>query len=1499
MLVLWHFITVKAVVTEVTYNPEQDVSAYWIRITADNLDDSGDLWHTGLDAVSGGGANLGRANGPTYKRHHELQAVVYPKNGPPRILHGKPNNSFDNILYNEIPSHTRSDGIRYGSKENGIRSFYFSSNRNNTLFNGSVYVDAVNGVDDLSRSGTEQEPMYSIEFAFRKLMRMKFKHYNPSSNLDLQLITEGDVGGGKIYLMDLGDGPASFAGHKMGYKNLADQTAPSTVTIKNGKYDTGFPFKCFAHRWVTISPAPGVTDKKRAKIKGFHPQQNIAFYKQAANFGIVCTLVKYENLYMESDYPYTEYLFGIGPVLDQNETTSQLQYTDKWRVKRGVASDPPNPTTEDPSDQLCCMWGFRHTSLATFAPVNAVSNISIRENVKFIMPPRAWFHEVDVDADTRTPERIYKWADAYGLTYTTTMITPFNHNTLTAADLKANTKGFTWQNAHIGIQHKDGTLAFGGTYGNGSSPGNPLQLDKVPSIFVKTLTPMAGFCADAGYTFNFSWVNPVGSHTNAQFDTAATSYIFMTNSVIRKSQEPGQCRFDMCINSTIDQTQGDIFLGNGVLYQPFIINGYAMSNTVNAGSAVFGRPHSDILQSNGGEFSFLAREVGMNNVIMYRLNNPSPRSPRYDNPEKRHFVPGTGKVTNPNRQGQALFSGQVKEGKVFYEGVTYTYTGTPYNKDIVLCDSLIKTRDASQQWILSCRHENILAYNTQMMSSNPDTPIPNNTMIGMAGGPNGAVRRYQDAVPSYPFLHRPNSNTAGFKIHSSFDLFLLDNVQTYKVDPNFEDEQNQTFNQPREKLQLWVSANQTANSSGIANTTKVGIDLRQTIDNKPLPPIDEDVVISNLEYPFELNGKVGNDQAKIFFPVVDLDKDAYLLEPIIDGSRPQPTATIRGTWWTNTLPSTVNGAPYGWWPSAVTYENFRNGDNGDGAAGDIRVYWNTEKLGTGGDPTLGTGKSNPQPTDPGYNPNQRGFRNTILYRYTNFDYDGTRDDNGVVRQRSEFEGDSTQVDTQQGNPPTPLQNHPITIRLTTTDIKQNMSWTMKDNIDPSAGTTHGPDGIYPSADIIQIPNYLDRIEEITDPNNSPEIGPSVNSEIIGNTFAYINQGGVYVSGGVVDNIQLNTNFGDTNKIVITNLATTFLNKARKNNGMTMCLIIHGKSNPSSEFGEFKYLAAPPEEIDPDTGLPRQGDFDFDEVFYENFYKKFAYIAFNSKESPVTQSITSNQFSFRKSAHHTYINFSRPEMDGLSLSSALNGTSIIDMVTPFVSTPKLAKLQTATIGCTCNFNSYGTENTSASRVAGTSPTTITCKSISLEYLGFDGNQIRFKNKAASSMFSSRTPAYQHSGAIGSANQTFQFNSSINDYRFDIPLNEPDVPPTPEQSINIRFLNPVGSGSKNLLGYKVPAAGVRLFGGTNNIGITAGSYIRVSNSPSNNGIYQVLSVIDGIDGDTLSNTATNGSTEYQYLELSRSITAQEQAVGNSIVIENVSHLPILHVKYRQPL
>jgi hypothetical protein len=493
-----------------------------------------------------------------------------------------------------------------------------------------------------------------------------------------------------------------------------------------------------------------------------------------------------------------------------------------------------------------------------------------------------------------------------------------------------------------------------------------------------------------------------------------------------------------------------------------------------------------------------------------------------------------------------------------------------------------------------------------------------------------------------------------------------------------------------------------------------------------------------------------------------------------------------------------------------------------------------------------------------------------------------------------------------GTPPTPILNHPITVRLSTTDITKEMSWSRKDHLDNSAGTTHGPDGIYPSSDLIQIPNYLERIEEVTDPNSSPEIGSSVNTEIIGNTFGVGNQGGVYVTGGVADFILSSSN-GTRNSLDITNISTIYLNKARKNNGLTMSLILHGKSVPGTSMAEFKYIAAEPQQFGED-GLPLP-DFDIDEEgnHYTDFYKKFAYIAFNSRESQVTQSITSNQFSFRKSPHHTFVQFNRAEIDGLSLSNVLNGTSIMDMVTP-IDASKLAKIQTAAIGCTCTFNSNTTanESTSAERIDPASSTTlpsiITCKNITMEYLGSEanGNQIRFKNKFPVSMFSGRvvSTTYQHNGAVAAFNQTFQFLSSVNDYRIPAPAAPlPGEQGQPEPTINLRFINPVGSGSKNLLAYKV-ASDVRLFGGTNNIGITAGSYIRISGSPNNNGIYQVKNMFDGIDGDTASNTALSGLPEFQYLELSRTITAQEQSGSTEITVENVSHLPILHIKYRQP-
>ena len=160
--------------------------------------------------------------------------------------------------------------------------------------------------------------------------------------------------------------------------------------------------------------------------------------------------------------------------------------------------------------------------------------------------------------------------------------------------------------------------------------------------------------------------------------------------------------------------------------------------------------------------------------------------------------------------------------------------------------------------------------------------------------------------------------------------------------------------------------------------------------------------------------------------------------------------------------------------------------------------------------------------------------------------------------------------------------------------------------------------------------------------------------------------------------------------------------------------------------------------------------------------------------------------------------------------------------------------------------------------------------------------------------------QHNGAVACSDSTFNFNSSVSDYRIPAPPIE-----TSEQEFTLRVQNEIGNGSSNLLAYKVPLNTIRLFSSPNtptkilNLGITTGSYIRVSGSASNDGIYQVLSVIDGIQDDTLSNTKTNNATEFQYLELSRNIIPENSSTANSISVENVSHYPILHVKYQTPV
>lgn len=1595
----------RVIVKEPSHHPDQDVTAYWIRIdNSSGLQDSGDVWGTQFSSTAVTGfPNQTKITRCSFTPHHELQAVVYPKVGKPRVLAGKHNNHATTMVYNGITDYWEDSQEKIKIKGHGdsaIRSYYFSTNFNDTLFQDSVYVSADFGVDDLNRDGTENFPFFSIDFAHRKLIRMKHKFYNnltdePNFNFDKpnsgsnRLLAE--VGGGTIFLMKHISEKNKRDGHKNGYKTLA------TITV-GGSTEPNAPYIAFSKmRWVTIRPEPGVS-KYEAMIKGYFYQpftsfpttrsllQKTAIKKSFSD--IKATLSRYKNCYVEASWPYSEMIFGIGPDLNligDDGSGTKLVELSNWIPNRGILSKniPPGETTYAEQNHVNTFILHNEGSVSNYTYGNQQTNQAELTSGPFVAP-RFWLDSCELNGQYRSTQQLYAWADSLGMTYTTTFVGP--------PDLEGEQRRrkaedpIKFQNlieSEIGIfstidGRKIPSLELTGPNSEGLSLTTP-RVFVQPTEQTLMLTNGLGFTLGFGYTFEFCFAHPeFGGCRTAIASSNAGGLIpsFVTNTFLRNiDNDPSSLAVDSFINSTLCNYNGDVFrYQSSLIYQPFIFDSIGTRNYVNHDeSALFG-VHSDIFQTVGGDFNFFKNRPAVNNFIFYRFNNPSPRSKRYSDPVARHGVPGVGPLTDIVFQKQWSISGRhgpISLGdKFFYDpekypegdGRTYVYWNSPHVKDIIFQDCLVYTEDGSQQLQITCYHENTIYRNTQVHYA-PNVNQPNgislSNVFSFAPRVSGPTTRYKDAVPNNIGIIDASQDDYTEQSGACLNKFLLDNYQCYqtklKVNPiTGKDVRVGTYREP-------VKYNVVRNGGRLVNVPINGYNRPKPFGHSLFRPIFSEssptFVISDLRYPFQrdASGNAGpnqttGDNPRIAFPSADArHRNAFLSFMAKGNPLPQPTSNTRGEWFTyqKTIPAstTSSDAPYGWVYSDIPYENFKYGQlphpngtifNDDNAAiqavdptflieknrpdGNGGFTWGINEedhrasLGTGWDPTFGTGKLNPQPTDPGYNPNQKGLREKVFYAFTNFDFDATRSEFGEVLTpdrlpllSGESGGTGGTGNQQNGQPPTAILNHPITIRLSITDLTKEMSWSRKDSLDNSAGTTHGPDGIYSSSDLIQIPNYLERIEEVTDPNGSPEIGPSVNTEIIGNTFGVGNQGGVYVTGGVAD-FTLDTTIGKMNSIDITNISTIYLNKARKNNGLTMSLILHGKSVPGTSMAEFKYIAAPLPELDVNNQEINEGDVDLSGDHYEDFYKKFAYIAFNSRESQVTQSITSNQFSFRKSPHHTFVQFNRAEIDGLSLSNVLNGTSIMDMVTP-IAASKLAKIQTAAIGCTCTFNSNTTanESTSADRINPSSSTTIpgiiTCKNITMEYLGSEanGNQIRFKNKFPVSMFSGRvgTTTYQHNGAVAAFNETFQFFSSVNDYRIPAPPAPlPGEQGEPEPTINLRFINPVGSGSKNLLGYKV-ANGVRLFGGANNIGITAGSYIRISGSPNNNGIYQVKNMFDGIDGDTASNTVIGGLPEFQYLELSRTITAQEQSNPTSITVENVSHLPILHIKYRQPL
>ena len=1452
------------VVRDVTYNPEKDISAYWVRIEAASLPDSGDAWSS---VVSASGSNLGLATSPlVLSPQHELQAVVYPKNGPPRILVGKHSNGERGAepLYSGIAAYTPV-GASFSSLEqpsNGIRSFYFSSNNNNTLFVGSVYVDATFGEDDLNRSGDSAFPMQTIEFAYRKLMQLKFKFLNPTSTLIPK--SQGDVGGGTIYLKDLGDGLNKFMGHKMGFKDVADTTIPSTIAKDSrGDITGGYPFKTLSmFRWLTIRPDPLVTDPLRAKIKGFHYQTRMRDILYATK-GIPNTLTKYDGCVIELDYPYSEYLCGDGPDLSGDPTCAKLQENWVHPVKKGLASQGTWTRT---------LQGYAIIRL----PEKRINGFISSSTAPVGFPklaPYTWFNNCKLDGRERSRQNIYEWADALGLTHSTsfTPITDFNHPLL--------------PETHRGVFRNDDT---GSSTGTRATNGYPNEL--IPQVFVKSLIPMKGFSANAGYTFEFSFMSPESTSTNCDFTMQDRIQTFLINTHMKNIGEPAMVAADMSINCTYDCYDGDLIRGSLLLYNPHLINAMATKSYVNKSGASFFATHSDVWQPNAGEYSFRRKSVGINNVILHRINNPSPRSPRFDDPIARHGAIGTGRLLEHRFEGQFLYCGSgITDIDYKYpieiggDGLTWQMFGGRYLKDIAVSDCFVRTVDETEELVHRCVIENYLLFNTQIASIVTPFVLP---MRNQGVGQSVVTRRYKEAVPSHPTL---GSNADNSQIDEAnfvhYNLASFDNFQYFSINRVNPLEFQDTH---KENLHVYM-----VNPNNLASPVEVPLRMIPDAEGKRKLRENTQSLFSNLDYPFtKVNGEAGPNQIvgsdpNIAFIATSLDKTALNL-----ANNPQPNSSTRGTWFVNNLPSTVDGAPYGWYPSDVPHENFLNSHrrsnivvNGvitAGITGSVLSekniesglispqFLNKEILGRGGDPTFG---------GDGNSAGQRGFRNKVFYRYTNFDYDGTRTEFGEVLPRSTFiedpsSGEGTESTSNETPDFAPINNHPISVRLTTTDMNgmnNAVDWMFKDS---TINASHGVGGIYLPEDITKIPNILANIPEMTDPVRDNEgIGGSRSNEINGELG-----GGVFVNGGVAD-FTLNPLVGSVNTLDIRNIATLFMQKARVLGGVTMNLILHGKIIPSPALAEYKYVAAPP----PASPEFPENNENIEGVHFDEFYRKYAYIAFNSREVPV-QSITSNQISFRKGFHHGFTKWSKADLAGLSLSNGATGVSQIQVLNSSLwNTP-----HGLSFGALCTFDTLTTPvNETATAINTVNiPTTISCTNKTLRFVGIQNLTAHFQAVAtkAFSLFSSGT--FNHNGKIIASDPLFGFDDPNPVYTL-----------TNQSSLSIRTQYAHTQGNKNLLGIKFASGATRLFDGISNIGIVVGSYVRISGSSvtSNNGIYQVLSIQNGIPNDINENTSlADGLSPFSYLELSRAITPVIE--GSSIMIENVSHLPILHLRYR---
>lgn len=436
---------------------------------------------------------------------------------------------------------------------------------------------------------------------------------------------------------------------------------------------------------------------------------------------------------------------------------------------------------------------------------------------------------------------------------------------------------------------------------------------------------------------------------------------------------------------------------------------------------------------------------------------------------------------------------------------------------------------------------------------------------------------------------------------------------------------------------------------------------------------------------------------------------------------------------------------------------------------------------------------------------------------------------------------------------------PIQARLAGTDITDSVNWTQK-----GAGILHSAqDPLYASLNHTPLQNPI--------PLSFDYFGSLVGvGAIRSNETVESSEGGGHFVGNSVSETVPSTTPGSRVQMDIKPLASDFM-VARGQEGKTLSVILHAKQD---QFGsqvpenpESRYL----------QGSVRQ-------QFDPDFYRKSSWISFHSSESADVPAMVENMsISFRRNFHHGILKLTAAEIAGISQDST--GARI----RPFGSF-RWTDVPGLSANALVSFNEKtAPQNETLSASGNASPSIVSCSNRTLRYMGLSGEDAVFENITSTTMFNGiKAPQVAARIKWGDIDYAVENGTPV----YSIPQTGSPLP-----TLTVRAFYSASQGNDRLLAISLADGSRRFFGGSDNIGIAAGSYIEVSGAtnPSNNGIYRVEEIFDGVPGD--SNEVIPDSTlpPYQYLRLSRSIVPED--MGSRITVRNVTKLPIVHLKYTE--